>query len=429
MKNPAKLEKAVMKFANELHDKGYSLEDIKMAMFHRGAILHHGAIGESVGIIVSLNNHNGVALEWPEDGYKAAIVPENAFATTLVGDDDVTAPYLPMSRSRISEFLDYASCYGEFDENTANGTESMHPNSCSAMNDYRRAAIVLLKKVLGFLPDDYVVSMPDYSDADVPALIRAAQEAHTQFCYYAEQHDAKGTPESAAKAQVNRDFASIMAAALGKRANFGPRAAVQRDSGDLAPSGAPTLRKVSSAPLDRDEVLGWIDMKIAGSNAAGMHETVGVLEALRGELAQHLEAAPTDIYRALTEIIVGIGSYNVAKGWWSDANTDLRTCDYAPYVMASKMYLVVTEMAEAMEGHRKSSKTKTLPDDHLPEFPMVAVEFADALIRLFDLGANYRLPNGQTIDVPAAVVAKLAYNDRREDHKVENRAKDGGKTI
>lgn len=39
--------------------------------------------------------------------------------------------------------------------------------------------------------------------------------AKEQFAFYAEQHDAKGTPESAAKAEVNRKMVAMCAAALG----------------------------------------------------------------------------------------------------------------------------------------------------------------------------------------------------------------------
>jgi len=52
--------------------------------------------------------------------------------------------------------------------------------------------------------------------AATPALIAACEEAAEQFDFYAAQHDAKGTEESAAKAQVNREKAASMRAALAK---------------------------------------------------------------------------------------------------------------------------------------------------------------------------------------------------------------------
>ncbi len=46
---------------------------------------------------------------------------------------------------------------------------------------------------------------------------------------------------------------------------------------------------------------------------------------------------------------------------------------------------------------------------------------ADAIIRIFDTAGKYN------IDLGGAFVEKLEYNLNREDHKLENREKDGGK--
>ena len=73
-------------------------------------------------------------------------------------------------------------------------------------------------------------------------------------------------------------------------------------------------------------------------------------------------------------------------------------------------------VSEAMEGHRKD-----LVDEKLPEFDAITVELADACIRIFDLAGALGL------DLGAALVAKMAYNATREDHKFENRAAPGGK--
>lgn len=59
-----------------------------------------------------------------------------------------------LSQSRIEELLDYATVYGDWDENTPNG--EVHPLSLEPMNDSRRSAISTLKRVLEltpFLPD------------------------------------------------------------------------------------------------------------------------------------------------------------------------------------------------------------------------------------------------------------------------------------
>lgn len=102
-----------------------------------------------------------------------------------------------------------------------------------------------------------------------------------------------------------------------------------------------------------------------------------------------------------------------AAGWWDENGRDLRA---DKYVHATKLMLVVTELAEAMEGLRKG-----LMDDKLPHRKMAEVELADALIRIFDLAGVLGY------DLGGAVVEKDAYNSIREDHKPGNRMIAGGK--
>jgi NTP pyrophosphatase (non-canonical NTP hydrolase) len=78
--------------------------------------------------------------------------------------------------------------------------------------------------------------------------------------------------------------------------------------------------------------------------------------------------------------------------------------------------LIHSEVSEALEGVRKD-----LMDDKLPHRKAVETELADALIRIFDLAGFLEL------DVAAAVIEKGRFNRIREDHKIENRAKEGGK--
>ena len=100
------------------------------------------------------------------------------------------------------------------------------------------------------------------------------------------------------------------------------------------------------------------------------------------------------------------------KTWW----TDPKTGEPLKRNIGELLMLCVSELAEAMEGHRKG-----LLDDKLPHRPMFEVEIADCLIRLFDLAG------GTNIDVGGAFVEKMAYNATRADHKAENRLKPGGK--
>ena len=124
------------------------------------------------------------------------------------------------------------------------------------------------------------------------------------------------------------------------------------------------------------------------------------------------------------DILVGeCHSASCRSGWWSDLEMgiDLREhcrvgTRFGKALVAEKLCLIHSEVSEAMEGHRKG-----LMDDKLPEFKAITVELADACIRIFDLAGALDL------DLGPALAAKMAYNASREDHKLENRAKPGGK--
>lgn len=104
-----------------------------------------------------------------------------------------------------------------------------------------------------------------------------------------------------------------------------------------------------------------------------------------------------------------------AAGWWNDLETGAPLID-RPHVVGEKLMLIVSEVAEAMEGHRKN-----LADDKLPRRPMIEVELADAVIRIADLAGALGL------DLGRAIAEKLEYNRNRPDHKPENRRGENGK--
>jgi len=104
-----------------------------------------------------------------------------------------------------------------------------------------------------------------------------------------------------------------------------------------------------------------------------------------------------------------------AAGWWNDLHTG-EPIIKRPHLVGEKLMLIVSEVSEAMEGHRKG-----LMDDKLPHRQMIEVELADALIRIADLAGEMGL------DLGAAVVEKLQFNAQRPDHKRENRLAAGGK--
>jgi NTP pyrophosphatase (non-canonical NTP hydrolase) len=92
-------------------------------------------------------------------------------------------------------------------------------------------------------------------------------------------------------------------------------------------------------------------------------------------------------------------------GWWDDERN-----------FGELIALIHSEISEAMEGGRKDDM-----DGHLPDYSAVAVELADAVIRIGDLAGALGIPLGDV------VIAKMKYNAQRSDHKRENRAKVGGK--
>lgn len=102
-------------------------------------------------------------------------------------------------------------------------------------------------------------------------------------------------------------------------------------------------------------------------------------------------------------------------GWWDDLDTGL-PLPLTQERVGDKLMLIVTEIAEAKEGHRKN-----LMDEHLPHRKMLEVELADAIIRIADLAGALGLCLG------GAVVEKLKYNANRQDHKIENRKAENGK--
>lgn len=166
--------------------------------------------------------------------------------------------------------------------------------------------------------------------------------------------------------------------------------------------------------------------------------------------------------------------HQIHEKWWIDLNTGERL-ERNKYELLA---LVLSEISEALEGERKD-----LMDDHLPHRKMAEVEMADAAIRLFDYigGFGYEISTnndtvfllgnannkGETLfwisetitrignaelggypcptllslafemiecyckkfgyDLWGAIEDKLAYNQKRADHKHENRIKEGGK--
>jgi NTP pyrophosphatase (non-canonical NTP hydrolase) len=125
-----------------------------------------------------------------------------------------------------------------------------------------------------------------------------------------------------------------------------------------------------------------------------------------------------DVRRAaIIDLIDGISTFQATchmlskkSGWWEGVNPK------DPFVFGTKLALVHSEVSEALEGGRKGKM-----DDHLPHRLSEEVELADAMIRIADLAA------ARNLDLAGAILEKLAYNQKRPDHKPANRAAEGGK--
>lgn len=102
----------------------------------------------------------------------------------------------------------------------------------------------------------------------------------------------------------------------------------------------------------------------------------------------------------------------VDRGWYNDPKTGEKIKRNFGEVIA----LMHSELSEALEHDRRGTK-----DDKLPHRDGREVEFADCIIRILDTAEDLGL------DVAGAFIEKNRYNRKRDDHKLENRVKDGGK--
>lgn len=96
------------------------------------------------------------------------------------------------------------------------------------------------------------------------------------------------------------------------------------------------------------------------------------------------------------------------KGFW-EVPEELKNevgQPHAAYYQLKKMEkigLIITELAETIEGIRKPG-----PDEHCPSFTKEEIEMADALIRIFDYAGGFRLRLAEAFE------AKMEFNASRE---------------
>lgn len=143
-----------------------------------------------------------------------------------------------------------------------------------------------------------------------------------------------------------------------------------------------------------------------------------MIEALDGpeQREAQSEAENAGIADAINQLCKDVHADNVKVGWWTNPHTGESILETRN--VPEMICLMHSELSEGLEGYRKN-----LMDDHLPQYPMLAVELADTIIRIADLAGAKGFPLGEIIE------AKRAYNRTRADHKLENRLKAGGKSI
>lgn len=108
-------------------------------------------------------------------------------------------------------------------------------------------------------------------------------------------------------------------------------------------------------------------------------------------------------------------AHGLNEHWYADPVTGVKMTPNDGLI-AIKLLLIVSEIAEAFEALRKDAN-----DDKLPKHKGLHVELIDAGIRLFDLIGFLNIKTGKiTRD-------KTNYNLRRKDHKPAARAAKGGK--
>jgi hypothetical protein len=113
----------------------------------------------------------------------------------------------------------------------------------------------------------------------------------------------------------------------------------------------------------------------------------------------------------VTELINGLAqeTYDANAKWYIDPTTGEQ---YANINIPEKIALIHSELSEALEGYRQD-----LMDDKLVDRPMIEVELADAVHRIFGLAIILKL------DLGGAYVEKAAYNRTRADHDPATRTK------
>lgn len=192
-----------------------------------------------------------------------------ASMTEMAADSDGTL-CKPLSVSRMCELLDYATAYGELDENTPDGTYAEKVDS-AAMTHARRISIWTLKRCLGLLPEN---TPEPVADDTPPAPV---QQVFTGNAVYR----IPGVEQPQTTEQIAETFAQLETVKnAARRYVFATK---NDDAGSEAFQAWNALGKLVG--------FGWIDPAKEAAAAKGV-STVG--DAFReAGVAQSSEKAPT----------------------------------------------------------------------------------------------------------------------------------------
>jgi len=202
---------------------------------------------------------------------------------------------------------------------------------------------------------------------------------------------------------------------------FDPLAALMRflnarpeREAELMRSSADSLERARRADRRFASAMAALQKIVSLDCDSATEELEAIRQIAEDELAD-ITQATTAVILAGEMLVTAAHGASMSAGWWQDLKTGESLLD-APRVVPEKLMLIVSEVGEAMEGHRKG-----LPDDKLPHRRMIEVELADAVIRIADLAGAMRL------DLGGAIAEKMAFNAVRPDHKPEARLALGGK--
>lgn len=175
---------------------------------------------------------------------------------------------------------------------------------------------------------------------------------------------------------------------------------------------------VEQQAFDALKIHDWIEAEIVKAciNEAGAFVTSEDAQRIAADAVMRVLQDKATLITVLAD---SIHAMNCRAGWWTDLSTNEDL--HGKRNVGELLMLCVSELAEAMEGHRKN-----LMDDHLPAYPMMRVEVIDCMIRCLDLLGSDREAQ-RTQPAGEIFMAKVNYNASRADHRPENRRLADGK--